>query len=210
MNTTEGMGSDLPSVPGDRGFGSPSPRGNISPLVSFRGAVSLKPQAVCDAETNCILEDWNARRSMTHASLELFHRLGDACMLVDADCRPAGYLPDAQSNTLSETLIREFLFPDGLRLLRPGPAFVLRAQYSLIALQGFWHLLVCPIPDPGTDIPVGAIVVHIDRHLTDRTGGRRLHQDLGRVDVPGPDDPLTEIPKIAAQQQPQSGRRTNS
>ena len=210
MNTTEDLDSDLPPAPGDRGFGSPSPRGNISPLVAFRGAVSLKPQAVCDAETNFILEDWYACRSATHAALELFHRLGDACMLVDADCRPAGYLPDAQSNTLSETLIREFIFPDGLRLLSSGPAFVLRAQYSLIALEGLWHLLVCPIPDPGADIPAGAIVVHIDRHLKDQTGGPRLHQDLGVSDGPGPDDPLTEIPKIAAQQQPQSGRRTNS
>lgn len=209
MSTAEGLGSGLPSATGDRGLGGPSPRGNISPLVSFRGAVSLKPHAVCDAEINCILEDWNARRSATHASLELFHGLGDACMLVDADSRPACYLPDAQSNTLSETLIREFLFPDGLRLLSPSPAFVLRVQYSLIALDGFWHLLVCPIPDPGTDIPAGAIVVHVDRHMTDRTGGPRLHQDLGVSDGPGPDDPLTEIPKIAAQH-PQPGRRANS
>jgi hypothetical protein len=90
----------------------------------------------------------------------------DDCALFSIDykgkCRD--YWPNETENDISETLIREFLYHEGIGTLSDERARLFHVRYTIMALQGDEYLLVCPYLTATGNIS-GIVVVTVTKLL---------------------------------------------
>ncbi len=143
---------------------------NLADLV-FHGATEVDPEQTCTKDAVQALTTWSHRPNHQSSGSELLRLHDCALFSIDYVGKARDYWPDESENDISETLIREFLYHDGICTLSDERVRLFRASYSIIALDGDEYLLVCPYLTAAGNIS-GIVVVTVTKMIrrTSRTG----------------------------------------
>ena len=76
--------------------------------------------------------------------------------------------PSESENDISETLIRAFLYHDGICALTDERVRLFHARYTIVALTGDKYLLVCPCLTEAGNIS-GIVVVSVTKSVLGRS-----------------------------------------
>lgn len=137
---------------------------NSVPEIVFQGAVQIDPRAHCDDEILSLLEEWDSRPTASNPGAAIFELDDTFGFTISYDGKASGYWPDPESNMLSETLVRSFLFSNGICELTDLGHRLYLANYKLIAMDGQEYQLVCPFPTVSGNIG-GLVVVCLNKRI---------------------------------------------
>lgn len=135
--------------------------------VVFQGADDCDISETCTDELLSILDSWVSRPDDSDTGINLFRLPDMQGFSITYDGRVTEYWPDEATNLLDETLIRDFLFSDGICVLSAQTPILYRVKYKLEALEDLEYLLVCPYLTTAGNIG-GIVVVCVDRHVVRR------------------------------------------
>ena len=134
----------------------------VSELV-FQGATTLSLDALKNPDFSKALESWRRRDPLT-VSGDIHFRLERCkCFTIDVDGKSGSYWPDAASNVVAESLVRDFLYGEGISSIDDLTVRFLRVDYHMMAIDDSEYLLVCPYPDDEGGI-AGLLVVCPDEY----------------------------------------------
>lgn len=88
--------------------------------------------------------------------------------VVGLDFDTRDYWPNESENDISETLIREFLYHDGICTLSDERVRLFHASYTIMALNGDEYLLVCPYLTATGNVS-GIVVVTVTKMIRGRS-----------------------------------------
>ena len=142
--------------------------------LAFHGATEVDPEQICTKDVIEALATWSHRSNHRSSGSDLL-RLDDCAFFsinYEGKCRD--YWPNESENDISETLIREFLYHEGICTLSEERARLFHVRYTIMALQGDKYLLVCPYLTATGNIS-GIVVVTVTKTIRGRSwsGSRR-------------------------------------
>ncbi len=112
--------------------------------LAFHGATEVAPEQICTKDVIQALATWSHRPNHQLSGCDLL-RLNDCALFsINYEGKAGDYWPNESENDISETLIREFLYHDGIRTLSDERVRLFHARYTIMALNGDEYLLVCP------------------------------------------------------------------
>ncbi|MEM9305637.1 MAG: hypothetical protein AAGE01_26240, partial [Pseudomonadota bacterium] len=125
--------------------------------MTFHGARELSLDGLLsDAAAQCLAR-WRHREDATDSAAELFDLDKAPSFVISYDGKSGHYRPDQPMNAVPETIIREFLYGDGICSLTDMEVRAFAADYSVITEDAIEYLLVCPFPTEAGN--VGGLVV---------------------------------------------------
>ena len=136
---------------------------NLTGLV-FQGADRLDPSATLDTTILAALDRWGGRTDSTDPSSEYFQFPTTQCFSISYDGKADQYWPDDEQNWLNETLIRDFLFSNGICVIDEFKPRLYAIRYKVEALTDTEHLLICPYATAADNIG-GIVVVCVNQHV---------------------------------------------
>ena len=116
---------------------------DLAELV-FQGADELDPEETCHSDMLKVVAAWQARPDPHASGAELFQLDGCTAFSISYDGKAGDYWPDEPTNDMAETLIREFLYRDGICALSSDRVRLFHVKYNMMAMSGDEFLLVCP------------------------------------------------------------------
>ncbi len=116
---------------------------NVAELT-FHGAMEVDPEQTCREEVIEALMHWRHRPNHQLSGADLLRIENCALFSITYEGEAGEYWPNKSKNDCSETLLREFLYPDGICTLSDERVRLYRMSYKIIALEGDEYLLVCP------------------------------------------------------------------
>lgn len=138
---------------------------NIADLLVFQGAKEMGSLEPVDSEMMDALERWKCRPKKSEVDLEHFKIDDVLCFAIDYQGNASGHWPSKEATVLPETLIRTFLFHNGICDLNdPSATLYFQATYKILALDGVEHLFVGAYPTPSGNIG-GLVVVCVNNRL---------------------------------------------
>ncbi len=142
--------------------------------LAFHGATEVDPEQICTKDVIEALATWSHRSNHQSSGSDLL-RLDDCAFFsinYEGKCRD--YWPNESENDISETLIREFLYHEGICTLSEERPRLFHVRYTIMALQGDEYLLVCPYLTATGNIS-GIVVVTVTKMIRGRSwsGSRR-------------------------------------
>lgn len=130
--------------------------------VVFQGYRELDMDGTLKPHVAEALAVWRRRADPTRPEIDwlcLDETMGFA---ISYDGKSSNHWPDAASNQLGKTLVRGFLFEDGICNVTEMTPRLFRVAYHVVALQDNEYLLVAPFPSE-TGAVGGLIVVCVNR-----------------------------------------------
>ncbi|MEM1081088.1 MAG: hypothetical protein AAGH65_05855 [Pseudomonadota bacterium] len=143
------------------------PKHHVAELI-YQGVAEKEPASLCDTAMLEALNEWITRKNPCQPESERFHLPQTVGFMIGYTGQTSDYWPDEESNFVSETLLREFLFDQGICKLDHFSPQLYVAHYKILAVIETEYLLVCPYPTAKGSL-AGVIAVCINKHL---------HQDL--------------------------------
>lgn len=138
---------------------------NIADLMVFQGAKEMGALESLDSEMMNALERWKRRPQKTEVCLEYLEVDNVVCFAIDYHGNSSEHWPSKDAAVLPETLIRTFLFHNGIcELNDPSATFYFQATYKILALDGIEHLFVGAYPTPSGNIG-GLVVACVNNRL---------------------------------------------
>ena len=131
----------------------------------FQGVDEHRPVDCCDEFVLSTLEAWTNRPKQSEPDTSLFDVDGLQGLSISYDGFASNHWPDAEQNWIRESLIREFLFPQGVCGLADMSPRVFEVRYKVQAMSDTEYLLVCPYTTESGNIG-GIVVVCVDHHLS--------------------------------------------
>ena len=130
--------------------------------VVFQGYRELDLDRMLKPHVAEALATW--RRRDDQARLEIDRLSLDETMgfAISYDGRSSNHWPDIASNQLGETLVRGFLFENGICSVSDMAPRLFRVAYHVIAIQDNEYLLVAPFPAESGGVG-GLVVVCVNR-----------------------------------------------
>ena len=113
------------------------------------------------------LETWRDRPNHQLSGADIFRIEDCANFSITYEGEAAEHWPNESMNDISETLIREFLYRDGICTLSDERVRLVRMKYRIMALDGDEYLLVCPYLTAAGNIS-GIVVVCVTKMLRER------------------------------------------
>ena len=113
--------------------------------LAFHGAEELSAEQACNQVLLDAVDAWRKRADPQRPGTEYFHL--DKCRSFAIDYRGTSFehWPNESDNLLSESLVREFLFQDGICSVADTEVKLYKVSYSIMAGEyGVEYLLVCP------------------------------------------------------------------
>jgi len=117
--------------------------------LAFQGAEEMDLEQHCSPMMLDVLATWRDRAD--------HHTSG-------AECFRMPYWPNESENDVVETLVREFLYRDGICSLTEERVHLIHMKYNIIALAGDEFVLVCPYLTEAGNIS-GIVVVCVTKML---------------------------------------------
>jgi len=112
--------------------------------LAFHGATEVAPEQICTKDVIRALATWSHRPNHQSSGSDLL-RLDDCAIFsIDYEGKARDYWPNESENDISETLVREFLYHEGICTLSDERVRLFHARYTIMALTGDEYLLVCP------------------------------------------------------------------
>jgi hypothetical protein len=133
----------------------------------FQGASELDLEKHFDEVMLERLATWQSRPDRHASGSELLRMNGCAVFSITYDGHAGDHWPDTTENEISETLIREFLYSDGICELTDERIRLFRIAYKIFAMTGEEYVLVCPYMTPAGNI--SGIVVDCVTKVIPRT-----------------------------------------
>lgn len=132
--------------------------------LAFQGAAELDLTQSCRPEVIDALGTWHDRPDHTSSGAALLRVENCSLFSISYEGNAGEYWPNASENDMSETLVREFLFRDGICTLADERVRLIRMKYNIMALAGDEYLLVCPYLTAAGNIS-GIVVVCVTKML---------------------------------------------
>ncbi len=139
------------------------PDHSVSELV-FQGAHRIDPFEHCDADVLEALARWSERDAATDPAAKHFNIADTRCFSIGYQGQSSGYWPDEERNWLSEGLVRDFLFRDGLCVIEDFEPRLYDVHFKIQGQADNEFLLICPFPTEAGNVG-GIVVVCVDRHM---------------------------------------------
>lgn len=136
---------------------------DLAELV-FQGAEELDPTRSCKREVIDALDAWRQRPDHVSSGADLLHVTNCAQFSITYDGKGGEYWPGESDNDISETLIREFLYPDGICTLADERVRLIRMKYNIMAMSGDEFVLVCPYLTEAGNVS-GVVVVCVTKMM---------------------------------------------
>ncbi len=112
--------------------------------LAFHGATEVAPEEICTKDVIQALATWSHRPNHQVSGSDLL-RLDDCAVFsINYQGKAGDYWPNESENNISETLIREFLYNEGICNLSDEKVRLFHVRYTIMALTGDEYLLVCP------------------------------------------------------------------
>jgi hypothetical protein len=132
--------------------------------LAFHGATEVVPEQICTKDVIQALATWSHRPNHQLSGSDLL-RLDDCALFsIDYEGKAGDYWPNESKNDISETLIREFLYHEGICTLSDERVRLFHVRYTIMALTGDEYLLVCPYLTVAGNIS-GIVVVTITKMI---------------------------------------------
>jgi len=129
---------------------------NLAELV-FHGATELESMQHFGEDAKNALMAWRRRSDSISSGAELLQMPECSVFSITYEGNASDYWPSESANELTETLIREFLYRDGICSLGDERVRFIRLKYTIMALDGEEYVLICPyLTDAGN---ISGIVV---------------------------------------------------
>jgi len=103
---------------------------------AFHGATEVDIQQTCTTDISEALATWSHRPNHQSLGLDLLRRDDCALFSITYEGKSRDYWPNESENDISEILIREFLYHDGICALSDDRVRLFHARYSIMALTG--------------------------------------------------------------------------
>ena len=136
--------------------------------LAFQGATEIDIQQTCTTDITEALATWSQRPNHQLSGSELLRV--DSCTLfsINYESKATDYWPNESENDISETLIREFLYHDGICSISDERIRLFHARYTVMALTGDEYLLVCPYLTAAGNVS-GIVVVTVTKMILGRS-----------------------------------------
>ncbi len=132
--------------------------------LAFQGATEVAPEQLCTNNVMQALATWTDRPDHQLSGSDLL-RLDDCALFsINYEGKASNYWPNEAENDISETLIREFLYHDGICTLSDERVRLFHVRYTIMALTGDEYLLICPYLTAAGNIS-GIVVVTITKMI---------------------------------------------
>ena len=132
--------------------------------LAFQGAAEVAPEQICTKEVIQTLKTWSHRPNHRLSGSDLLRIEDCAVFSIDYEGKARDYWPNESENDISETLIREFLYHEGICTLSDERVRLFHVRYTIMALTGDEYLLVCPYLTAAGNIS-GIVVVTITKMI---------------------------------------------
>ena len=140
---------------------------NVAELA-FHGATEVDIQQTCTTDITEALATWSHRPNRQLSGSELLRLDGCALFSINYEGKARDYWPNESENDISETLIREFVYHEGICTLSDERVRFFHARYTIMALTGDEYLLVCPYLTATGNIS-GIVVVTVTKVIRRRS-----------------------------------------
>ena len=132
--------------------------------LAFHGATEVAPEQICTKDVIQALATWSHRPNHQSSGSDLL-RLDDCAIFsINYEGKAKDYWPNESENDISETLVREFLYHEGICTLSDELVRLFHVRYTIMALTGDEYLLVCPYLTAAGNIS-GIVVVTITKMI---------------------------------------------
>ena len=132
--------------------------------LAFHGAKEVAPEQTCNKDVIQALATWSHRPNHQLSGSDLL-RLDDCALFtINYEGKARDYWPNESENDISETLIREFLYHEGICTLSDERVRLFHVRYTIMALTGDEYLLVCPYLTAAGNIS-GIVVVTVTKTI---------------------------------------------
>lgn len=112
--------------------------------LAFQGATELDLEQSGRPEIIEAISVWRGRRNQHSSGAELFKMEHCPAFSITYEGVAGEYWPNEKENDIIETLIREFLYRDGICSLSDDRVQFIHMKYNIMALGGDEFVLVCP------------------------------------------------------------------
>ena len=136
--------------------------------LAFQGATEVDIQQNCPTDITEALATWSHRPNHQLSGSDLLRLDGCTLFSINYEGKARDYWPNELDNDISEILIRDFLFHDGICTLSDERARLFRARFTMIALTGDEYLLICPCLTEAGNIS-GMVVVTVTKTIRGRS-----------------------------------------
>ena len=134
------------------------------PELAFQGAEEMDIAAVGMPEMTEALDTWRGRDDPHASGAELFRWEHCPAFSITYEGDAGEYWPDETQNDIVETLVREFLYRDGICCIEDESVRLVHMKYNIMALAGDEYVLVCPYLTEAGNIS-GILVVCVTKIL---------------------------------------------
>ena len=132
--------------------------------LAFHGATEVAPEEICTKDVIQALATWSHRPNHQVSGSDLL-RLDDCAVFsINYQGKAGDYWPNESENNISETLIREFFYNEGIYNLSDEKIRLFHVRYTIMALTGDEYLLVCPYLTAAGNIS-GIVVVTVTKTI---------------------------------------------
>ena len=132
--------------------------------LAFQGATELDPEQSCKEEVIEALEKWRHRPDHVSSGADLLRVVDCSLFSISYEGKAGEYWPNESENDICETLVREFLYRDGICTLTDERVRLIYMKYNIIALAGDEYVLVCPYLTDAGNIS-GIVVVCVTKMI---------------------------------------------
>jgi hypothetical protein len=130
---------------------------SLAELV-FQGATELESSQQVGEEANNALMAWRHRSDLTSSGAALLQMPDCTAFSITYEGEASDYWPNESANELTEVLIRQFLYRDGICPLSDSSVRLICMKYQIMAMDGDEHVLICPYLTEAENIS-GIVVV---------------------------------------------------
>jgi len=136
---------------------------NVAELA-FQGATEMDLEQASIPEMFDVLATWHNRPDHRSSGAELFRMPDCPIFSITYEGKIEEYWPNEKENDIIETLIREFLYRDGICSLSDERVRLIHMKYNLMASEGDEYVLVCPYLTAAGNIS-GIVVVCVTKMM---------------------------------------------
>ncbi len=139
---------------------------NLAELV-FHGATEVDPEQTCKKDVIEALATWRHRPNHQLSGANLLRIENCALFSITYEGKAGEYWLNESENDIGETLVREFLYRNGICTLSDDRIRLVYMKYNIMAMAGDEYLLVCPYLTGEGNIS-GIVVVCVTKMIRKR------------------------------------------
>lgn len=112
--------------------------------LAFQGAEEMAIDQSCGSEMLDAISAWHERADQHDSGAEMFRWEHCPVFSITYEGVASQYWPTEKENNIVETLVRDFLYRDGICSLKDDRVRLVHMKYNIMALAGDEYVLVCP------------------------------------------------------------------